>query len=200
MAKVLVSLSGGVDSAATLYKAVQEGHRVHAHHMFIPAYGILSVLQRDAAKEVCKLIGVKYTESEHRGLKEGLESFGMAAFMYSFAGQMNYNQLWMGLDGGNAGFEKEGQRWLDYFELLSNFACKAPDYRLPIIGLSQIEVLAMLPEEISDATWSCACPFIEGNLAYTCMDHTCTGCNCYIQEGLDCYRSRVVDWQSLLTS
>ncbi len=196
--KILIASSGGLDSTACIYKAIQKGHKVYAHFCYIPAP--LFMLERLALLDVQKWMKdhfpgctMEYSESRHTQLSVPI-GYIMMAFLK--AQEIGADEVQFGADGQPPRFyypkndDYDGALWAEKVRGIRLLMRLKIPYSFPVGQYMRGDLAAELPKDLLKLTWSCGFPILKDGVAYTCNSHRCGDCATYHRDGGDLHRER----------
>jgi 7-cyano-7-deazaguanine synthase in queuosine biosynthesis len=167
--EVLLMLSGGLDSTGAFWKLVQDGKRVHVHHMNLRNVERRALAESIAVKGIIaymkNVTPFVYSESTHSYPcinREFIWDSDLCAFM---AGNICMAAPWirqvaMGMTASDTdpAIEKRVKRGRAIFTAFGSTAEKV----YPVASMTKQKVYDMLPEGLRKLTWSCRTPNYSG--------------------------------------
>lgn len=189
-ARVLVMLSGGVDSTGLLWQLLNKHERVHVHHM-----NLKNREQRDAAEAVsvsnildyCKKFGdFTYCESTHEypSLRNKMMwDTDIVSFMAGMVCQLMpwIKEVAIGLTKTDLLIDTSLNNRVDRANKVFQAMCEATKV-YPLKEMTKKEVWDSMPCELQNLTWSCRKPIYGNNLISTCGK--CKACMELIKAGI----------------
>ncbi len=196
----LLAFSGGMDSLACLFWALNLGYNVHAHHVFILNNGggdIAARLQREAARNIATELyemgkPIKYTESFHDfrnvymldSRRMSLILLEMVALFETHCHTMNqhYQKLYFGASEQPPRFSRVSFGWDKKVAALFGLFGIEEKYEFPIGQLSKRQLRDCLTDRLYNMSWSCLNPIVVRGVATNCGDgdsgcEQCRDCN-----------------------
>lgn len=192
----MVPLSGGYDSVALCCKLLEEGHKVHAHHIHLKndESKYKWVGEKRAVDNIAPFLMNKYLDKflynestfEYYGNWWGVEMVNVAFMMC-----LTYERYWRTYHYGNQNQIKEeiifawgvqstetnfwNYKWGERIEGLVAgylkgllFDIPVPKVVYPILQLTKREVINLIPPEILDYCWTCRYPTEDLKRCYEC--------------------------------
>lgn len=166
----LLMFSGGLDSTGAFWKLVQDGKKVHVHHMNLKNIEKRAVAENQAVQKVLKYMGgvavFAYSESTHAYPCYNNKFIWDADIASFVAGNICMAMPWikevalgMTASDTNPGLQDRIERANKIFNAFGTEAKKV----YPVHGMTKQQIYDMIPSELRNCVWSCRTPVYQPN-------------------------------------
>jgi len=177
--RILINLSGGIDSAYCLWRALSEGHRCLVHHINLKNFEGRSDHERLATEKILSWLTSKgltnwtYVESgfDYGSLKYIVKDLYVWSFFTGviLANPRNKDIKKVVLSVSSK-FLAQTDREERRRSVVRSVAGREPEWITPIASFTKEEVINMTPPELLSLCWWCRTPR-DNNPCHKC--HTC---------------------------
>lgn len=187
--RILLMLSGGIDSTGCFYKLVQEKANLHVHHLHLDNPEQRYRAEAAAVEKILSYMKnfgeFSYSESYHK-YPEFNGNFLWDSDIFSFtAGHICHaiSTIQQVAIGMTASDKQPGlnDRILRSARVFAAFGTKAKKV-YPVETMTKKEVYDLLPEDLRSLTWSCRTPIYQGGDIVRCG--RCKACHELKKEGI----------------